>query len=84
MRVTRDDQSRNVDVALKKGVQFRQKHRRVDDHAVADDGRYAGIENARGNELERELSTLDHDAVPGVVTTLIADDKVHVTSQKVG
>ena len=37
-----------------------------------------------GTSWRAKLSSVDHDAVTGVVATLVAHDKIHVTSQKVG
>ncbi len=82
VRVARDDESRDVHVAFDEFVQLRQQHGRVDDDAIADHRRHAGIENARRDELEGELLTVDHDAVAGVVAALITNDHVHVARQK--
>ena len=58
-----------------------EQDRGVDDDAVADDRRHARVENARGDELEGELSSVDDDAVTGVVAALVANDHVHVARQ---
>jgi hypothetical protein len=84
VRVARDDESRHVDIAINESVEFRQEDGRVHHHAVADDGRHSGIENARGYELKCELLPFDDDAVTGVMAALVAHHKIHVASQKVG
>ena len=56
---------------------------RVDDHAVADDRRDMGIEDAAGHELEGEGFTVHNDPMPGVVAALVADDHGHLAGHEV-
>ena len=84
VRVARDDEPRDVDASIDERVELGQQHRGIDDDAVADDRGDARIENAGGHELERELLTVDDDAVPRIVSPLIANDKIHVARQEVG
>src|SRR5207237_10002362 len=52
--------------------------------AVADDGRHVVVEDAAGDELEREHLAVHDDGVPGVVATLVADDQLALFGEVVG
>jgi len=82
--VTRDDESRHVDVFGAQGVHFGEQDGGVHHDTVTDDRRDGGIEHTRRDELQGERFVMDDDAVTGVVTTLVAHHHVHVTRHEVG
>ena len=57
---------------------------RVDHDAVADHAGLAGVQDARGDEVELELLAVAHDRVAGVVAALVADDHVGLLGEQVG
>jgi hypothetical protein len=83
VRVTGDDDARDVDTLLREYVQLGEEYRGIDDDPVTDDRSQMRVEHAGGNELQREGLTVDDDAVTGVVATLVAHDHVHVAGQQV-
>ena len=56
----------------------------VDDHAVADDRRDGGVEDATGYKVEGERFAVYDDPVAGVVAALVADDHRHLAGHEVG
>ena len=56
----------------------------IDDDPVADDGRDVRIHDPRRNQVQLESTPAVDDGVPCVVTTLEANDVVHVVGEQVG
>ena len=83
MGVARHEQGRRVHALRLESVDLAEQHARIDDHAIADDGRDGGIQDAAGNELESEGLSVNDDAMTGVVAPLIANDDVHFLGQEV-
>ncbi len=57
-------------------VQLFDQDGRVHDHAVADDAKLAGMEDARRDQVEDRLFALDHQSMAGVVAPVKPDDNV--------
>ena len=57
-------------------IDFFEEPRRVDDDAVADDRRDAGLEDAGRQERELEGAVAPDDGVAGVGAAVVADDEV--------
>ena len=55
----------------------------IDHHAVADDARDAGMQDAGRNQVQDELLAVHVDGVPGVVAALVARDRREVRRQQV-
>ncbi len=55
----------------------------IDDHAVADDGDYPGVEDPRGDQVEGELAEFVLDRMPGIVAALVAHDHVRLLAEQV-
>ena len=55
-------------------IDFGEERRRIDDDAVADDARDAGMQDAGRNQPQHELPAVDVHGVAGVVSALIAGD----------
>ena len=64
-------------------VDLLEERLRIDDHAVADDAGDAGVQDARGNQVQDELPAVDVDRVPGVVAALVARDGREMRRQHV-
>ena len=61
---------------------FHQGHR-VQYHAVADDALFAGMQDARGDQVENEFLVSRQYGMPRVVASLAANDEVRFFGQKV-
>src|SRR6202034_2271050 len=84
MGVAADHEPAGVHAPGGQPVDLFEEHPSVDDDTVADDRRDVGVQDAARDELEGEGLAVDDDAVPGVVTTLVAADDVHLACQEVG
>ena len=84
VRVARDQQPRGVDALGLERVELVEQDLRVHDHAVADDRGHRGVQDPRGDELQRERLAVDDDAVARVVAALVAHDDVHLLGEEVG
>jgi hypothetical protein len=85
MRVGGDHQSAGVDVTGLQPGELVEQDAWVDHHAVADDVDDPGGEDAGGDEVQREvLAVRKNHGVPGVVTTLVADDPLDAVAEQVG
>jgi hypothetical protein len=73
-----------VDAPRLELVDLGDQHRRVDHHAVADDGGDVGVEDAARDQLEGERLLAHHDGVARVVAALVADDHAHLLGEEVG
>ena len=65
---------------LRELVDLGEQRRRIDDHAVADDARHAGMQNAGRNQAQHELRAVDVDGVSGVVAALIPRDDIETAA----
>ena len=84
VRIRADQQARRVDAAGLQPGQLVQQHAGVHDDAVADHVPRAGREDARRDEVQREVLPVgQHDGVPGVVAALIAHHPLHGPPQQV-
>ena len=72
--VADDNPVADVDAGAGELVDFGEQRLRIDDHAVADDARDAGMQNAGRNQPQHELRAVDVHGVPGVVSALIPGD----------
>ena len=84
VRVAADDEPAGVDALGGQAVELLEEDGRVHHDAVADDRRDVVVEDAARHQLEGEGLAVDHDAVAGVVATLVADHEVHLASEEVG
>ena len=75
---------RDVDALGREHVQLGDERGRVDDDAVADDGRDVRVHHARRAELELHGLVAHDDGVAGVVAALVADDDGDVLGEEVG
>ena len=73
----------DIDAEALQLVHFGEERRRVDDDAVADQAGDAGMQDARGNQVEHELLAADVDGVAGVVAALVAADDREVRGQQI-
>ena len=73
----------DADAVARQLVDLHEQRLRIDDHAVADDARDAGMQDAGRNQVKDELLALHIHRVPGVVTTLIPRDRREVRRQHV-
>ena len=62
---------------------FLEQRERVDHQAVADDGDFARMQNAAGDQPQHEFAVADQDGVAGVMAALIADDVVETVRQQI-
>src|SRR5262249_60395250 len=84
VRVAGRGQPAGVDALGLEHVELFDKDRRLDDDAVADDGRHVVVQDPAGDELQREDLAVDDDRVPGVVPALVADDQLALLGEVVG
>ena len=84
VRAGADEQPRGVDAAGLEVVDLGEQHRKVDDHPVADDGRAAGGEDPRGQQVQGVLLVADDDRVAGVVAAVVLDHVVDRRPEQVG
>ena len=75
--------SADLDAGLRQLVDFGEQRLRIDDDAVADDARDAGVEDARRNQTEDELRAVDVHGVAGVVPALISGDDVEARREEI-
>ena len=73
----------DVDAGLRQLVDLREECRRIDDDAVADHARDAGMQNAGRQKTQDELAAVRVDGVAGVVAALIARDNREVRRQQI-
>jgi hypothetical protein len=64
-------------------VHFLEQRLRVDDDAVADDAGDARVQDARRDEVQHELLTVNVNGVPGVVPALVARHRRKMRCQHV-
>ena len=69
--------------ALDELIYFCEQRLRIDDDAVADDARDAGMQDAGRNQTQDELPAVDVHRVAGVVSALIAGDDRKVRREQV-
>ena len=74
--VAREPHPTGVDPARLEHVELGEEDGRVDDHAVADDGGDARVEDPARHELQLQHLLAVDDRVPGVVPALVAHDHV--------
>jgi hypothetical protein len=84
VRGGRHQQPLRGDPAGLQGVDLAEQHLEVDDDAVADDGRDAGRQDARGQQVQGVLLAPDDDRVPGVVPAVELHDVVDPRAELVG
>ncbi len=77
-------QPAGVDALGGQAVQLVEQDGRVHHDTVADDRRDVVVEDAARHQLEGEGLAVDHDAVAGIVATLVADHEVHIAGKEVG
>ena len=82
--VAADHQPARVDALGRQAVELLEEDGRVHDDAVADDRRDVVVEDAARHQLQSEGLAVDHDAVAGIVATLVADHEVHLAGKEVG
>ena len=84
VRVGGDQQLRGVDAAIFEALQLVEQHTGIDHHAVADDVGDAGRQDARRDQVQREvLAGGQDDGVPGVVAALIAHHPLHPPTEQI-
>ena len=84
MRPVADKQPPAHVVALRlEGVDLLQQLQRIGDHAIADEARPAGMQNAGGDQVQHMLAAADDDGVAGVAAALVAHDQVGLRGQHV-
>ena len=80
-----DQQPRGIDPAVFKATKFGEQHTGIDDDAVADHVAHPRCQDARRNEVQREvLPGRQHHGVPGIVAALVAHHPVHTSTEQVG
>ncbi len=85
VRIRADQQVAGVHVAGLEAAQLGEQDGRVDDHPVADDVLHARRQDARGDQVQRELLTVrQHDGVPGVVAALVANYPLDAFTVEIG
>ncbi len=84
MGVAADHQPAGVDPPDRQAVELGQKDGRVHHDAIPDDGRDVFVEDAARHQLEGEGLSIDHNAVTGIVATLVADHEIHFAGKEVG
>jgi hypothetical protein len=83
VRARADQQPLAAHAAHFERVDLLEQDLRVDDHAVADDGRHLRGKYARREHMQRVLLFADHDGVPGVIAALVPDDILHAVPEQV-
>ena len=82
VRVRGDQQPGGVHPAVIEAAQFGQQHSRVDDDSVADDVGDTRRQDARRDEVQREVVPVgQHHGVPGVVSALVAHHPLHASTE---
>ncbi len=84
VRVGRDDQVRCIDPACGQTGDLGEQHIEVDHHAVADHRHALGVQNARGQQVQRVPLTVDDDRMAGVVATRVTDAVVDPLAELIG
>jgi hypothetical protein len=84
VRVAGELEAARVDAFAREHFELGEQHRRVDDHAVADDRDRGFVEDAARDELEGEHLAVDDDRVAGVVAALVAHDEGRLLGEVVG
>ena len=84
VRVRRDQQTRGVHPAGGETVDLGEQHVEIDHHPVADDGGAAGVEDARGKQVQGVALAVDDHGVAGVVAAGVADAEVDPVTELVG
>ena len=84
VRVARQLELADVDVARLEHVELGEEHLRVDDDAVADHRDDGGVQDPARDELELEHVAVDHDGVARVVARLVAHDERALLGEIVG
>ncbi len=79
-----DEQPRRVHASRVERVELLEENTEVDDDAVADDGRDAGCQDPRGQQVQGVLLVADHDGVAGVVAAVVLHDVVDGGAEDVG
>src|SRR5581483_599210 len=69
--------------ALAERVDLRREHLGVDDHPRSHHADAAGVEHARGNQVQDRLLPVHDQRVPGVVAAVEADDDVGVRGEEI-
>ena len=82
MGVGGDQQPRGVHPTVVQPAQLGEQHARIDHHTVADDVGDPGREDARRDEVQREvLPAGQHHRVAGIVAALVAHDPLHASTE---
>ena len=85
VRVGGDQQPLGVDAAILEALQLVEQHAGVDHHAVADHVGDAWREDARRDEVKREvLARRQHHGMAGVVAALIPHDPLDAAPEQIG
>ena len=64
-------------------IHFVNEHARIDHYAIADQTRFPGVEDPRGDEMKDEFPVIDHQRVTGVVAALETHHTVSLFREKV-
>ena len=83
VRSVGDAEIRRAHPALLEREHLVAEEREVHDHARAEDARRVRIEDAGWDQVELERAPLVDDGVPGVVATLVADDKIRLLREEI-
>jgi hypothetical protein len=85
MRVSADQEPRDVDAALGEPVDLGEQHLRVDDHAVADHDGRVGRQGSRWHQMQRvALAVRGDHGVARVVAAGVTHDVVDAATEQVG
>ena len=74
---------RDLDARPRQLVDLVEERLGVDHHAVAEHAAHAGVEDAGGDQMEREVAVAEPDRVAGVVAALVAHHGVEGRAQEV-
>ena len=83
VRVGADQRVLHLDAALGQGIQLLVEDVKVEDHAVAQHADRVGVEDARGQQVQDGLLSVDHDGVAGVVAAGVTGTVVDALAELV-
>ena len=85
VRVGGDQQSFGIDATILQTLQLVEQYGRIDDHTVADHVGDAGRQDARRDQVKREvLAGRQHHGVARIVAALIPHDPLHAATEQIG
>jgi len=73
----------HIDAGGNQLFHFFEESQRIDHKAIADHRNLTGVENAARHQTQHEFPVADQDGMAGVVTALVADDKVEPVGKQV-